>query len=180
MDYSELEHIKTPQLDSSFTMMDADEELLPIAKFILRKSSHHEDVDIEKIKFLYTSKAKKDGGRYILGDLVKRPDYEILINPDYDFCMMIYYPVWKELSMEHKVIQLDKLLCGIEVKTDTEELKIGKKPKDCREYMDNMHQFGLTKVVESSDIVHLTCERLAEEAKEAKKEATKSKKKNHE
>lgn len=166
--YLELRDIKTPEIDKSINFADADDEFIPIAKFIIKNSQHLEYIDVSKIKFLYTNKSKKEGGRFIIGDLIKRPDYERVINESYDFCIMVFYPVWKELSMEHKVIQLDKLLCGVDVGND-EEQKINKKPKDSREYIENMKHFGAQKVIESSEIVHMTCERIIEEEKEEKK-----------
>lgn len=173
--YYELQDIKTPHLEKGFNFFDADEELVPIANFIAKNNPHLSIVEVNKIKFLYTNKTKKEGGRFILGDLIKRPDYERVINQDYDFCLMIYYYAWKELSMEHKVIQLDKLLCGIDVSND-EDQKISKKPKDSREYIENMRHFGAQTVIESSEIVHMTCERIAEEEKEEKRNASNKKK----
>lgn len=174
--YYELKDIKTPHLEKDVSFFDADEELVPIAKFIVKYNQHASNIDISKIKFLYTNKTKKEGGRFILGDLIKRPDYERVINQDFDFCLMVYYQAWKELSMEHKVIQLDKLLCGIEI-TESEDQKISKKPKDSREYIENMRHFGAQKVMESSEIIHMTCERIMEEEKEEKRNlANKNKK----
>ena len=54
-----------------------------------------------------------------------------------------------------------------------------KRGYDCREFLDNMNQYTPKKVMEVSEMVHLACERIAEEKKEeakAKREGKKQKK----
>ncbi len=168
LNYSEISSIETPVLPTDFTYDDANEELQPIAEFIKQKTIHNEYIMPGRIKFLYSSKLKKEGGRYTIGSLVKRDDMEKMINDDYDFIVFVSYKIWKELDVENKVIQLDKILSGIDTGTN-ETPKLTKKQADSKEFVSNMRFFGPEKVLNSSEAVHLACERIVEKEKEAKK-----------
>jgi len=166
--YFQLENITTPEFTSLRSFEDADEELLPIANFIKEKTIHNADIETDRIKFLYCDKPKKDGNSYVTGVLMKRNDFEKMINDDYDYIIFVYYKVWKELDIENKVIQLDKILCGIDLGT-MESPKLAKKQTDSREYFCNMKYFGAEKVLNSSEAVHLATERMLEKEKEEKR-----------
>jgi hypothetical protein len=75
----------TPVLPSDFDgYYDADEELVTIAKFIKDNTFHNENVEPDRIKFLYSTKnPKKEGGRFVLGTLTKRADIEKMVNEVY-------------------------------------------------------------------------------------------------
>ena len=174
MNYQELSNLTTPVLPPNFDFEDADEELRPIAEFIKKHTTHNEEIMPSRIKFAYSSKAKKEGGRYTLGALIIRQDFEKLIDDNYDYIAFIYYKVWKELDIENKVIQLDKILSCIDTGT-MENPKFGKKNTDTREHSSNLNYYGSDKVLNSSSIVHMTCERIAEEEKETKRGSGKQK-----
>lgn len=166
--YSELENVRTPEIADFSGFMDADEELRPIASYIKRYTQHNSEIEPSRIKFLYHDKPRKEGGRYVCGDLVIRKDYEKMINDTFDYFVMIYYPAWKRLDIQNKVIQLDKILCGVDL-GDEKRPKIGVKQKDSREYIENMNHFGPTSVMRSSEAVHLAVESIVEELKESKR-----------
>src|SRR5258708_3353638 len=160
--FAELDKFKTPTIDGSWTYQDADDELKPIAKFIAAKTSHNSEIDPNRIKFLYTTKVKKEGGRFGIGSLAMRSDIERLVNDEYDYILTIYYPVWKNLDSKNKAIQLDKILCGVELAPgkDAAEVVVKKKPTDSREYTENMKHFGEVEVLKSSEIVDLAVQRI--------------------
>lgn len=182
--FAELDKFKTPNFDAvgTWEYQDADDELRQIAKYICQKSSHNSDVDPERLKFFYTTKIKKDGGRFVLGSLTMRSDIERMVNDEYDYIVTIYYPVWKDLDSKNKAIQLDKLLCGVELLPgkDPAEVKVKKKQTDSREYIDNMRFFGPEEVLNSSEIVDLAVQRIMEEELEQKRQAKEQRKKNKE
>lgn len=180
--FSELDKFKTPSIDGIWNYMDADDELKPIAKFIASKARHESDIDPERIKFFYTKKVKKDG-QFTIGTLSAIDELNRMVNNDFDYIITIYYPVWKDLDSKNKAIQLDKILCGVELKPgkDQAEVVVKKKATDLREYSENMKHFGELEVIKSSEIVNLAIQRILEEeaeAKKAAKEAKKDKKKN--
>jgi hypothetical protein len=174
-DYTKLsqiqEHLESPVYHSLATYEDANEDIYPIAKFITETTTHNDDVEYARIKFLYTSKPIKDGGRYVVGSLLKRSDIEKCVDDRYDFIVILYYPVWKDLDGKNKIIQLDKVLSGIDNGTDEKPTQ-KKKQADCKEFIENMNCFGANDVLNSSQVVHLAAERIVEEAKE---EANKNK-----
>ena len=161
------DQLNTPEYGEMGSYEDADDDLRPVAQFLKEKSMHNEDIEPDRIKFLYTTKAKKDGGRYVIGSLVLRSDVERFVDDRYDFIAFVYYPVWKDLDADNKVIQLDKILSGIDMGT-TEKPKIGKKQPDIKEHLGNLNFFGAERVLDSSEIVSLACERYIEEQKEQK------------
>ncbi len=171
--FAELNQLTTPNFDhlGEWSYQDADDELRSIAKFISQKTSHNSEVDSDRIKFFYTSKVKKDGGRFVLGNLAMRSDIERMVHNDYDYILCIYYPVWKDLDIKNKVIQLDKILCGVDLAPgkDPAEIVVKKRATDSREYIDNMKHFGSEEVLRSSEIVDLATQRIMEEAAEQKK-----------
>lgn len=168
----------TPVLPQNFEgYMDADDELLSIARHIKNTTVHNADIETSRIKFLYsTLNPKKEGGRYVLTSLTKRSDIDKMVNDDYDYIVTVYYEVWKDLDDSNKIIQLDKALCGIDMGTaDKPVLK--KKPSDTREYNDNLRYYGAELVLNSSEMVDLACQRIFEEKKEQKREERELKKK---
>ena len=158
----------TPKIQDFTGFVDADDELQEIASYVKKTTTHNEYVEPSKIKFLYSSKPKKEGGRYVISDLIKRSDMEKMIDDTYDFILTVFYDVWKDLDGEQKVILLDKAMCGIEMGI-SEEQKIGKKSPDSREYISNMMFYGPDTVLKISEIVDLTCHRVIEEKKERAK-----------
>lgn len=124
MDQAFLNSIKnlTPSIQDLQSYFDADEEMKIIADYIVKHNQHNEYVQIDKIKFLYSPKPKKEGTRYSLFELIKRSEIEKMINDNYDFILTIFYDVWAKLEPEQKIIQLDKALCGIEI-VDEEKVK---------------------------------------------------------
>ena len=155
---------------------DADEEMKKIASYIKVHTQHNEYIEPERVKFLYSDKPKKDGGRYAIFDLFKRSDIEKMINNDYDFVLTAFYDVWKDLEPEQKVISLDKALCGIDM-GDMEKQKVGKKAPDSKEFIANMLHYGADKVMKISEMVDLACERIIEERKEQERNKKKQQKK---
>ena len=146
--------------------MDADDELLQIAKYIKTNTPHHSTVNPERIKYLYTTFAKKDGGKFIPGSLILRSEMEKVVNNDYDYIILVHYKGWKELSIEHKVIQLDKILCGISVSDDNVTKKVA---ADSKEYSCSMRHFGSDVVHKSAEIADMAIDRILSEEKEQKK-----------
>lgn len=170
--FADLDKYKTPNFNiGEWSYQDADAELKPIANFIASKTPHNSEIDPNRIKFLYTTKVKKEGGRFGIGNLSMRSDIERLVNDEFDYIVTIYYPVWKDLDSKNKAIQLDKILCGVELTPgkDPAEVTVKKKPTDSREYTENMKHFGEVEVLKSSEIVDLAVQRIMEEAAEQKK-----------
>lgn len=148
--------------------MDADEELLQVANWIKSNVSHNQDIKPERIKYLYTTLTKKDGGRFVLGGLILRNEIEKMVNDDFDYILFVHYKTWKELDLNHKVIQLDKILCGISIDMDN---KIKKNSVDSKEYINNLRYYGAETVLNSSEIIDMTVDRIIEEEKQQKKNA---------
>ncbi len=166
--YTEIKCV-TPDMLESIDYMDADEELAPMAKRIKDRTPHNYNLKVERIKFLYTNKAKKEGGKYTIGDLMVRNEKERVIYDAYDYVVVVYYPVWRELDDRNKFLQLDKLLCGVDIETKKSGVEsIKKAAPDCREYMNNMYFWGADDVLKSSETVHLAVTRHIELAKEKK------------
>lgn len=161
----------TPIIKDLESYYDADEEMLQIAKYIKKYNEHNSYVEPEKIKFLYSAKPKKDGARYVLFELTKRSDMEKMIDINYDFILTVFYDVWKEITPEEKIIQLDKALCGIEI---VDETKSKKKAPDSKEYVANMHMYGPDKVMELSEKIDISCISAIEIRKEKKKNGSAS------
>lgn len=158
--------------------MDADEELLQITEWIKANAEHNSDIKPERIKYLYTTNVKKDGGRYILGTLSLRSEVEKMVNDDFDYILSVHYKSWKELDIENKVIQLDKVLCGINIDIDNKTKKMS---VDSKEYISNLRHYGPEKVLNSSEMVDMTIDRIIDEEKEERKEGKeKSKRKGEE
>lgn len=180
--FAELDKLKSPNFDhlGDWSYQDADEELIPFAEFLSQKTSHNSEIDSSRIKFFYTTKVKKDGGRFILGNLSMRSDIERMVHNDYDYILCIYYPVWKDLDSKTKAIQLDKILCGVNLSPgkDPADIVVKKNPTDVREYEHNMKHFGAEDVLKSSEIVNLATQRIMEEAAEQKKLQKEMNKKN--
>lgn len=176
--FAELDKFKTPTIDGMWNYMDADDELQPIAKFITSKAKHESEIEPGRIKFLYTTKTKKDGGRFSIGTLSHRSDIERLVNDEFDYIVTIYYPVWKNLDSKNKAIQLDKILCGVELKPgkDQAEVLVKKKPTDSREYTENMKHFGELEVIRSSEIVSTAIQTILDKEAEDRKNAKEQKK----
>ena len=170
--FAELDYLKTPEFPienfGNWEFQDADDELRVIAEFIKEKTSHNSEIDPERIKFLYTTKAKKDAGRYIAGYLIARSNMDKMVNDDYDYFLVVFHPAWKSLDSKQKTIQLDKILCGIEIASgkDPSEVVFKKKQTDSREYTENMRHFGAEEVLKSSEIVDMACAQAIEKAKE--------------
>lgn len=176
MDQQFLKELKnsTPVIQDLQTYMDADDEMLKIAKYIVKHNQHNEYVIPERIKFLYSPKPKKDGGRYSLFDLIKRSEIEKMVNDEFDFILTIFYDVWVKLDPEQKIIQLDKALCGIDMGDGEEVEKLKKKAPDSKEFVSNMYFYGAEKVMRISEIVDLSCASAMEERKEKEKNAKKA------
>lgn len=178
--FAELDKFKTPNFNGAapWNYHDADDELTPIAKFIATKFNTDSEIDPSRIKFFYTTKVKKDGGKFIIGTLSAIDELQRMINDQYDYILCIYYPVWKDLDSKNKAIQLDKILCGVDLAPgkDAAEVVVKKKPTDSREYTENMKHFGEIEVLKSSEIVNLAVERILEEEAEQKKIAKEQKK----
>lgn len=176
--FSTLQHVVTPEIvveihkKGSFfagagKYMDADDELLEIAKWIQKNVEHNSDIKPERIKFLYTTNVKKDGGRYVIGGLELISEIEKMIDDNYDYVIFVHYKSWKELDIENKVINLDKILCGINI--DNIESKNKKYSVDVKEYRSNLSWYGTQKVLNSSEMIDMTIERIIDEEKEERK-----------
>jgi len=177
MDTLFLEKIKnsTPIYQQIDEFEDADDEMREIAEYIKKTTQHNEYVEPKRVKYLYTSKPKKDGSRYGLFDLVKRNGMEKMIDDKYDFILTVFYDVWKDLTPEQRIISLDKALCAIDMGT-METPKIGKQGPDSKEYTANMRYYGADKVMGISETIDLACQRILDERKDALKEKRQSKK----
>ena len=145
------------------TFLDADDEMQLIANYIKKHNQHNEYIEPSRIKFLYSPKPKKDGGRFVLTEVFKRSEMEKMVNDEYDFIITAFYDVWKKLEPEQKIITLDKALCGIEV---TDESKSKKKAPDSKEYLANMHFYGAEKVMGISEIIDMDCVNAMDQRKE--------------
>ena len=171
--FAELDKITTPNFDAAgeWAYQDADNELSLIAGFLALKSSHESEVDPTRIKFFYTTKVKKDGGKFVIGTLSAIDELNRMMNDQYDYILCIYFPVWKDLDSKNKAIQLDKILCGVQLAPgkDPAEVIIKKKPTDSREYSENMRHFGELEVLKSSEIVNMAVTSIIEKAAEDKK-----------
>jgi len=165
---SQLNDLQTTVFDEISSYEDADDDVRPFADFIKSTTMHNEYIDPNRIKFLYTSKPKKDGGRYVVGSLLQRSDIEKYVDDRFDFIVIVFYPIWKDLDTSNKVIQLDKVLSGIDFGTD-ERPSLKKKQPDSKEFIDNMKCFGADNVLKSSELVHLACLSMVEQDKENKK-----------
>jgi len=176
---NELEFPATPEIIfGDFHYFDADEELICISKYIKEKTTHNADIDPARIKYLYTDKMQKDGGRYTVGHLIIRSDLEKMVDDIYDYIIVVNYEIWKDLDNHNKIIQFDKILCGIDLGTlDSPSLK--KKATDSREYIDNLNFFGATSVLESSELVNLAAQRIVDKKKEDRKIAKELRTVNH-
>lgn len=165
-----------PDMEIGKEWMDADDELRDIANFIKKSSSYNMEVDVDRIKFLYTINGKKEGGRYTAGWLVVRSEMEKAIDDRYDFIICVYHPIWSLLDTVNKTIQLDKVMCGVKVdyKQDGSK-KYGKTMQNSREYLNNLQFFGAEKVIQSSELVHQTGLQVEDAAKQQKKAAKQTK-----
>lgn len=160
----------TPNMPENVSYMDADDEILPMAKRISSQTPHNMSIEPDRIKYLFSSKPKKEGSVYVLGQLLVRNEVERAIAEDYDYVLIIFQPVWKNLRAEEKFIQLDKLLCGVNIDVNKKgEKQIKKNQFDCREYIDNMSFWGADKVMKTTEIVQLAIEQHVESKKEEKK-----------
>jgi len=180
--FAELEKLQTPNLDNlqpDWEYFDADDELEEFTTYLAKHTGHHDDLEPKRIKYFYTTKIQKDGGRFVIGSLAARSTVERMLNDKYDYMLFIYYPVWKNLDTKNKAIQLDKLLCGVDIKPgkDMAEIVAKKKPTDSREYLDNMAYFGSDDVIKSSEIVSMGVEQILSDIAEQKKLAKEAKKK---
>jgi len=178
--YPTLKEVVTPEIQVTVVekehlfngvsrLMDADEELAAIATYVRDNTGHNSDIEPERIKYLYGVKPLKDGGRYVSGVLKLRAEQEKMINDDYDYILAVYYKIWKSLDIENKIIQLDKILCGVDGTEDSAK----KNQVDSKEYLDNMKHFGPEKVLNSSEAVDLGVTGIVEKEKEEKKNAKK-------
>jgi len=94
---------------------------------------------------------------------------EKMVNDEFDYILIVHYKIWKSLDIENKVIQLDKILCGVDV--STEEAK--KSQVDSKEYLANMNFFGADTVLKSSEVINLGMMSIVEKEKEEKQNAKK-------
>ena len=150
--------------------IDADDELKEISKKLKASSKYLSDVEPDRIKFFYTNKPKKKGDTFEIFNLMLRNELEKTIEESYDYILTVYYAVWATLDPIQKVISLDKALCGVDFGKG-DEVKLGKASPDCSEFKNNMKQYGATKVMDTSEIITLACRRIADEEKEAKRQA---------
>lgn len=173
--FASTQNFPTPTMLESIEYMDADDELGLIFNHLKQNTGHLGDIDRGRIKFLYGNKPKKDGGRYIIGYLMARGILEKTVVPQYDYIVVVYYPIWKDLDNESKSLHLDKILCGIHVEQDKNGNEIAKKmPTDSREYYDNMRYWGADKVLKQSEAMHLAITSKIEDIKSKNKEKKKN------
>ena len=165
----------TPKLPEFKGYIDADDELQPISEKLRVSSKYLSNIDMSRIKFFYTNKPKKQGGTYAIFNLLLRNEVERSITEAYDYVVTVYAKVWGQLTPIQKVISLDKALCGIDYGSG-EEIKLGKASPDCSEFKSNMKEFGAKEVMDTSEVISLTCARIIEEAKEEKKAKAAAKK----
>ena len=174
--YESLKEVVTPEIQITIVekehlfngvcrLMDADDELVEIAKHIRDHSGHNDNVDPERIKYLYSVKPIKDGGRYVAGKLKLRDEDEKMVDDNFDYILKVHYKIWTSLDMENKVIQLDKIVCGV---SGTEEAA-KKNNVDSKEYLDNMRHFGAEKVLNSSEAIDLGVCSIIDKEKDEKK-----------
>lgn len=158
----------TPDIQNpEFGFVDADEELQAIANFIKNKIPYQSEIEIERIKFLYCDKPKKDAGKYVAGYLIPRSEMERAVNDNYDYIVCLYYHAWKGLDAKQKVIQLDKILCGIHIEFGMDERKVVKKQQaDLKEFEKCVRHFGADEVMKSSEIIDLAVASAREKQKE--------------
>jgi len=186
--YSALQGIGTPEIvvevrekDAVFAggskYLEADDELRPIADWIKSNVPHNADIKPDRIKYLYTTLVKKDGGKFVLGTLSLRSELEKTVNDDYDYILFVHYKTWKELNIENKVIQLDKILCGVDIDAENNTKKMS---VDSKEYISNLRHYGPEVVLNSTEIVDMTVDRIIGQEKEERKEAKESRKKRKE
>lgn len=177
MDKLFLESLKnsTPHLPEFKGYFDADDELNPIAEEIRKQSPYLSDIETRRIKFLYSSKPKKNGESYDIFNLFMRNEIDKTIDDSYDFVLSVYYDVWKDLTPEHKVISLDKALCAIDY-GNIDNPKMKKKGPDVFEYKTNMNHYGAQNVMNTSEIISLSVQRIIEQKKEEKRLKSESKK----
>jgi hypothetical protein len=156
--------VETSNMPSGMQYFDADDELVPMAKKISSQTPHNMEIKVERIKFLYTQKVKKEGGVYVIGQLSLRSEVERAVHDDYDYVITLYHPVWKNLDIKSKFMQLDKILCGIKIDVNkkTGEEMVKKTAYDCREYMANLNYWGADKVLKNTEIVHLAIQQYLE------------------
>ena len=143
--------------------MEANEELLEITNYIKANAEHNSDIEPSRIRCFYTTKPKKVGGKFAIGDLIVRSEFDKLVNDEIDYILIVYYQMWKELEIEDKVIQLDRLLCGVKAGGEKKELA------DAREYTDNLWFYQPDKVLRSVEKVALSITGIIEREKEARK-----------
>lgn len=178
--FSELDKFKTPNFDGAakWDWQHADEELSPISEFIHKHTPHNSEIDPKRIKFYYVSKPIKEGGRFIVGNLKAIGVFERAMINNYDYYLCIYYPIWKDLDSKNKAIQLDKVLCGVDLAEgkDKAEVNVKKRQTDIREYKPNVDFFGADVVLKSSEMVHLSGERIVEQESEERKQKQENKK----
>lgn len=174
INYGPIKKLVTPEIPKETLVLpeayiDADDELKPIAEFVKNTTQHNSSVKPERIKYLYTTKPKKEAGKYSIGDLLLRSKMEKMVDDTFDYIITVYYPVWKGLDAESKVIQMDKLLCGVDL-GNLEEEKLKKRQKNTREFSDNLFFFGPEIVLANSDMVNLaTCSAIEKQKEEIKK-----------
>lgn len=179
MAFSDIEHACiTPDVnaidpgadDLEFGYLPADDELVDIANYICGKIASKDRVDVERIKFLYTSKPKKEAGRNVAGYLISRSDIERIVDDRYDYVICVYYHAWKDFDAKTKVIQLDKIMCGIEVEVDMDQKRnVKKNQANIREFQENINYFGANEVITSSEIVDLAVASAMDFVKNEKK-----------
>lgn len=157
--------------DLEFGYLPADAELREIANYICGKIASKKDrVDVKRIKFLYTSKPKKEAGRNVAGYLISRSDIERIVDDRYDYVICVYYHAWKDFDAKTKVIQLDKIMCGIEVEVDMDQKRnVKKNQANIREFQENINYFGANEVITSSEIVDLAVASAMDTVKHEKK-----------
>lgn len=173
--FSEIQ-CETPEVYFEESFVDADEELVAIGKFIKERTPHNSEIEIEKIKFLYTDKPKKEGSVYSIGYVIARSEIERAVDDRYDYIICLFYPVWKSLDKKNKTIQLDKLFCSMNTDVSNDGTKKVKKVSfDSKEYVNNMNHFGIMDVFRSSEIVNLATAQYIENEKEQKRNQKKPK-----
>lgn len=163
----------TPEILESddISFMDADDELMDICSELKISAPHQSQLERERIKFLYTWRPKKEGGKYVIGGLYVRSEMERMISEGIDYILLVYYPLWKELDDRQKLMQLDKLLCGIsiEVNEKTNKEMIKKSTFDSKEYIDNIKHWGTDEVIKESEKMDMSIRSIIENKKNQKK-----------
>jgi hypothetical protein len=167
MDFTKLP--QTPTLDESISFADADDEMKDIAGRVIADENHHQHIFLDKIKFLYTTKPKKEGGKFVIGSVIARSEMEMAVDNKYEHIICIYQPCWKDLDGKNKCIQMDKLLCAIAPLEDTNS-NPKKQPIDVREYSQTLTYWGVDPVLNSSEVVHLAIQSEQERKKQEKRD----------